>query len=303
MTQALSKNPTPREISDRVNQIIAQYQRVQVKEISTHTASYTVTIDDSTLLGDATSGNITFTLPKAANAENFVYDFKKIDSSANTVTIDGDGSETIDGATTYVLSDEDETVRVHSDGTAWYVFPDSPALDIISGWRDITAEITVRGVGASDPTWSQIGSGPFYSYKFAVSDECWMAFHVPHDYIPGTDIYIHTHWLPDGTNTAEVKWQYTYTYAHGHNQDNFSATGTTVTAAQSPPGTAYRHMVTESNAITITDMEVDGIIYVHIERITNGGTDNTDGIFVLTNDIHYESNNSATLNRAPDFYS
>lgn len=171
-----------------------------------------------------------------------------------------------------------------------------------TGWRDITSETKVRGVGATDPTWAQIGATVYFAYKFAVNDVVWMNFHIPHDYIKGTDIYLHAHWLPDGTNANSVKWQFQYAYAHGHDQAAFNLTGTIITAEQTVGGTQYQHYVTETAAITIADMEPDGIIMVNITRITNGGTDNTDGIFLLTSDVHYESNNRGTLNRAPDFY-
>lgn len=171
------------------------------------------------------------------------------------------------------------------------------------GWRDITGAVEVRGVGSNDPSWSQIGSGPFYGYKFAVGDECWMCFHIPHDIVPSSDIHLHTHYLTDGTNTNSVKWQYVYTYAKGFDQENFSATGTTITSETTPPGSAYRHMVSETAAITIATLtEPDGLIYVHISRITNGGTNNTDGVFMLTSDVHYQSTGLATKGKAPNFY-
>ena len=170
-------------------------------------------------------------------------------------------------------------------------------------WHDITSEVTVRGVGASNPTWSQVGSSVIYAYKFSVGDECWMNFHIPHDYKKSTDIYMHCHWLPDGTNTQPVKWQFEYAYAHGHDQSAFPiASLTTTDATQTVGGTQYQHYITESAAQTITGMEPDGIIAIRITRITNGATNNTDGIFLLTSDIHYQSTNRGTLNRSPDFY-
>lgn len=171
-----------------------------------------------------------------------------------------------------------------------------------SGFRDITSEVKSRGVGANDPNWSQINATAFFAYDFALNDQVWMNFHLPHDYKKGTDIYLHAHWLPDGTNANSVKWEFQYAYAHGHNQTAFDLTGTTITAEQPVGGTQYQHYVTETAAITIADMEPDGIITACITRITNGATDNTDGIFLLTCDVHYESTNRATLNRAPDFY-
>lgn len=54
---------------------------------------------------DATSGNITATLPDWATADdNFTVGFRKRDSTANTVTITAAGANTIDGAATDVLT-------------------------------------------------------------------------------------------------------------------------------------------------------------------------------------------------------
>ena len=168
-------------------------------------------------------------------------------------------------------------------------------------WHDITSEVKARGVGATDPAWEQINSTVFYAYNFAVNDQVWHSFHIPHDYVQGTDVYIHSHWMPDGTNTATVRWEYTYAYAHGHNQAAYNLTGTTVTADQTVGGTQYQHYVTESAALSI-DMEPDGILEVRVRRVTNGAVDNTDGIFLLTSDVHYQSTDIGTASRAPDFY-
>lgn len=172
-----------------------------------------------------------------------------------------------------------------------------------NGWHDILGQVVQRGVGSNDPVWEDISGSDFYAYRFNLGDEVWMQFHFPHDYILGTDVYIHVHWLPDGTNANSVKWQFDYTWAKGHNQAAFNMTGTTITAEQTVGGTAYQHYVTESDAISNAAFEPDGILMVRVSRITNGGTNNTDNIYMLTSDIHYESDNKATLNRAPDFYS
>ena len=169
-------------------------------------------------------------------------------------------------------------------------------------WHDITSEVKARGVGATDPAWAQIGATAFYAYDFAINDQVWMAFHIPHDYVKGTDIYIHAHWLPDGTNAQPVKWQFIYSYAHGHNQAAYNLTGTTVSATQAVGGTQYQHYVTETAAITIAGMEPDGILMVNVKRVTNGATENTDEIFLMTCDIHYQSSDTGTKNRAPNFY-
>lgn len=179
------------------------------------------------------------------------------------------------------------------------------------GWRDITSVIEVRGVAATDPSWSRIGSTNFYAYKFGLTDIVWMTFHVPHDIVPGSGIHFHMHWFPDGTDTNTVKWQFEYAFAKGFDQAAFDfahaespeVNSGTVTAEAAGPGVQYQHMVTETDAVSVPGLtEPDGLIHVAISRVTNGGTNNTDGIFGLTADIHYQSTNMATRGKAPNFY-
>lgn len=92
-----------------------------VKAITTKTASYTATATDSTILCDATSGALTITLPAAASSSGRIFTIKKIDTSGNSITIDGNGSETIDGATSQNLDTQWEAATVQSNGTAWYI--------------------------------------------------------------------------------------------------------------------------------------------------------------------------------------
>ena len=51
---------------------------------------------------DTTSADVTLALPSAASSEGVLYDIKKADASANTVTINPNGSETIDNNTSVV---------------------------------------------------------------------------------------------------------------------------------------------------------------------------------------------------------
>ena len=85
----------------------------------TKTANYTLTAADHTVRADATSGNITQTLPTAVGITGRIYVVKKIDASANTVTIATTSSQTIDGATTVVISSQYESFMVQSNGTNW----------------------------------------------------------------------------------------------------------------------------------------------------------------------------------------
>jgi len=176
------------------------------------------------------------------------------------------------------------------------------------GWRDMIGQIVTPPLGPSNPTWTQMGTSPFYGWRFGLNDEVQLQFHLQHDYKPGTDIFLHTHWTTNGTSTNTVKWQFTYTYAKGFNQGaastfDIAGGGTVVTVEEAAAGTAWRHMVSEiTTAISDADFEVDGILMVNVKRVTNGGTDNADTVFLIVSDCHYQSWIFNTPNRAPDFY-
>ena len=89
--------------------------------IANKTGAYTVTISDSVITGDATTAAFSITLPTAVGITGRQYTFKKIDTSANAVTIDGAGTETIDGVATYDLSTQRKYVTIVSDGANWLI--------------------------------------------------------------------------------------------------------------------------------------------------------------------------------------
>lgn len=90
--------------------------------ISTKTSSYTVLTGDGFILADCTSGNIILTLPPAASSNSKAKYFKKVDSSLNTMTVKGNGSELIDGGNTIATNVQYESFSLVCDGTQWWVF-------------------------------------------------------------------------------------------------------------------------------------------------------------------------------------
>ena len=83
---------------------------------------YTVLRSDMYVLADATAGAITVTLPAATGNEARVIHVKKIDVSANAVTVARAGSDTIEGATTYALPAQFNSITVYSNGSAaWFI--------------------------------------------------------------------------------------------------------------------------------------------------------------------------------------
>ena len=89
--------------------------------IKTVTAAYTLTSSDSTVLANASSAAFTVTLPDATTCSGREYVIKKIDSSANAVTVGVTGTQTIDGASSRSLASQYKYITVQSDGSNWYI--------------------------------------------------------------------------------------------------------------------------------------------------------------------------------------
>lgn len=78
--------------------------------------------DDRTMyLADATAGAFQITLPDAASSLGFQIKIKKIDVTANVVTVAGKGADLIDGAATKAIAAQWEGYTFNCNGTAWYI--------------------------------------------------------------------------------------------------------------------------------------------------------------------------------------
>ena len=91
--------------------------------ITSKSASYILATDDQIVICTTSGGVMTITLPTAVGATGKAYTIKKIGTATdfNSVTIDGDGSETIDGLASIKIFGAGESVIVVSDGTGWII--------------------------------------------------------------------------------------------------------------------------------------------------------------------------------------
>ncbi|MER6778486.1 MULTISPECIES: hypothetical protein [unclassified Streptomyces] len=103
--------------------------------VTTKTSNYTAISFDEDILADATSGAITITLPTAVGRTRPVT-VKKIDASGNPVTIDGAGSETIDGQAVRQLFGQWDYATLGPSGSGWYVKAAPTAIS----WTDRPSE-------------------------------------------------------------------------------------------------------------------------------------------------------------------
>lgn len=99
-------------------------KRKNLLSTSTKTANYVVTLDDYTIRVDATSNDVTITLPTVAsshsNGKGYEFVIKRVDNSLNNVYVNGDSGELIDTYTTNgLILLSLEKVRVQSNGINW----------------------------------------------------------------------------------------------------------------------------------------------------------------------------------------
>jgi len=183
------------------------------------------------------------------------------------------------------------------------------------GWRDLIGDISPREIGGTAPT-LRVFRGAIKEFAYSVNNASDCTFHIPHDYAPGTDMYLHAHWSHNGTNiSGTMQIDYNISYAKGHQQQAFTAPITTscsVTGLNITNTPQYMHRVDEvqmstsggsSSMIDTDHIEVDGMILLNfvvntIPSITGGQT----SPFIFTVDLHYQSTGVNTLNRSPNFY-
>lgn len=89
--------------------------------ITSTDSDLTLTDAHYTVLVNASGGNRTITLPSATGINGRIYVVKKIDSSINSVVIQAQTGQTIDGRSSFTLSSQYATVIVQAYGGNWYV--------------------------------------------------------------------------------------------------------------------------------------------------------------------------------------
>lgn len=89
--------------------------------ISTKTVDYTMVRADDIIKVDASSANVTITLPDATTAFIQRYDVKAIALAGNSLTIDTVGSQTVDGDPTIVVTVVNSNITMIPDGANWWV--------------------------------------------------------------------------------------------------------------------------------------------------------------------------------------
>lgn len=93
-----------------------------VQTVTRVTADLILTTSHVVLFCDTTSGNILLTLPATSSNQGRAYEITKIDATRNTVTIVGNGSDTVQNAVKAVIKRKDEAFKLRAEDTNWYIF-------------------------------------------------------------------------------------------------------------------------------------------------------------------------------------
>jgi len=186
-------------------------------------------------------------------------------------------------------------------------------VDETWSWRDLEGPIKPKAGGAGSPTWTT-WSGNIKEWAFVVNDIVDTKFHWPHDWVPGTDIYIHVHWSHNGTAiSGTFTMDHRHKWGKGHGQSAYDAEktiSTTVSVTNIAGHPALTTFITEvqlsaaspsASQIDTDNLEADGLL--KISSILSAKPTITGGsLFVEYIDIHYQSSNVGTKNKAPNFH-
>lgn len=164
--------------------------------VTAKSADATLAADESIVPVSASGANRTMTLPAAASSTNKVYIISKSDSSANTVTVDGNASETINGALTFVLTQQYQSVVLWCDGSAWFTHPNSTERTgkaVANGNASTTLFNIAHGLGATPS-----------NALISIAKPAILATYT----VDGTNIAVTFTTAPaSGTNNVEIHWR------------------------------------------------------------------------------------------------
>lgn len=186
-------------------------------------------------------------------------------------------------------------------------------------WRDLEGQVTPRSSPPNQAT-LEVFSGTIRRWAFAANDVSDNSFHIPHDYVPGSDLFIHVHWSHTGTGiSGSIGFALAHSYAKGHGQAAFTAEKSLSFSLSTPNIGAipqYQHMITEVQLSSATPnasqldsalIEVDGLILCTlavptIPTITGAAGSSVARPYLHYIDMHYQSTEIGTKGKAPDFW-
>jgi hypothetical protein len=173
------------------------------------------------------------------------------------------------------------------------------------GWIDLLGYPTIKGIGVNDPAYvNYIGNIMQYQFASNEMNELSFEYHLPHGYVLGSDMFIHTHWSTKIVDLGNAKWYFEISFAKGYDRGAFSEP-IIVSVIQGGSTVARSHQIAEVQftddgtlKIDRTLIEPDGLILVRMYRDPADIDDTlTEAPFVHFVNVHMQIDKIATPNR------
>lgn len=143
-----------------VTGVTTSFQPIIKSSVHDAVADYTVLDTDGYETINMTTGaaDKTITLPTAADNDGRTIKIVKVDSGAGDLILDGEGAETINGATTFTLKQQYDSLTVRCNATAWFVLG---GMQNRYELKTLSADVTTNTT-MSDLTFSNLITGRYY---------------------------------------------------------------------------------------------------------------------------------------------
>ena len=185
-------------------------------------------------------------------------------------------------------------------------------------WKDLIGDVSPKTQGTGAAALKDFRS-PITGWAHSAVSYGDLLYHIPHDYAPNSDLFLHVHWGHNGTNiSGNFEVRFYASYAKGHQQADsvFSTPVATLLSVQNlsiANSPQYCHRVDEiqlsggvlSGLLDTAKLEVDGLLAIHYEIVeipSIPGSAVVDLPYVFTIDVHMQSTNVGTVNKVPNFY-
>ena len=170
-------------------------------------------------------------------------------------------------------------------------------------WQSQRGQLSISGI-PTPPTMTLYNGIYLPSFDPDNVNEATVTIHVPHDYVAGSDIYVHGHFLTAAATSGTVRWGFTLSWAIPNR-------GETVTTEQkfTTPYTSYiEHAVTssdqdvhhieESTAISIPYLVSESLINMRVFRDASHVNDTyPSSVFLIVVGLTYQSHGFGTVTR------
>ena len=179
-------------------------------------------------------------------------------------------------------------------------------------WKDLIGKTSFKGSGTSIP--------PFQAYRSTMwetgfnvvgNTTYYFSYHLPHDYIQGTDIFIHAHHSTTAAaETGAFEFQIKASYGSVDSEISNPISTEDIVYTHVGANDQYKHKVTEiqlstpggSGNLLDTDLlDTDGMIWIRLCRQDSDTILFPESLFLHQVDIHYQAYSGGTLNKVAPF--